>query len=72
MQTGPAFAVRRAVAADQARLVALLSDMQAHYGSPDPPGGAEKMAYPLTRAGERLPSAPVAERDSALPLPPDR
>ena len=55
--------VRRAVAADQAVLARLLSDMQAHYGSPDPPGGAEAMARLLTRDGERLPFALLAERD---------
>jgi predicted N-acetyltransferase YhbS len=66
MQTGHALAVRRAVATDRARLAALLSDMQAHYGSPDPPGGASEMARLLTRTGERLPFALVAEHDGAL------
>jgi len=66
MQTGHALAVRRAVATDRARLAALLSDMQAHYGSPDPPGGASEMARLLTRTGERLPFALVAERDGAM------
>ena len=47
-------------------LARLLSDMQAHYGSPDPPGGAEEMARLLTRDGERLPFALLAERDGAL------
>ena len=65
MQTGHALAVRRAVATDRARLAALLSDMQAHYGSPDPPGGASEMARLLTRDGERLPFALLAERDGA-------
>jgi len=32
--------VRRAGAGDRAVLAGLLSDMQAHYGSPDPHGGA--------------------------------
>jgi len=58
--------VRRAVAADHARLARLLSEMQAHYGSPDPPGGAAEMARLLTRDGERLPFALLAERDREL------
>ncbi|HMJ99922.1 MAG TPA: GNAT family N-acetyltransferase [Reyranella sp.] len=66
MQTGHILSVRRAVATDRADLAALLSDMQAHYGSPDPPGGAAEMARLLTRTGERLPFALVAERDGAL------
>ncbi|HZA85571.1 MAG TPA: GNAT family N-acetyltransferase [Acidimicrobiales bacterium] len=61
--TTPSIIVRRAVAADQATLARLLSDMQAHYGSPDPPGGASDMARLLTRDGERLPFALLAERD---------
>ena len=66
MQTGHTLTVRRAVATDRAGLAALLSDMQAHYGSPDPPGGAAEIARLLTRTGERLPFALVAERDGAL------
>src|SRR6476646_9589052 len=66
MQTGHSLAVRRAVATKRAGLAALLSDMQAHYGSPDPPGGAAETAQLLTRTGERLPFALVAERDGAL------
>src|SRR5713226_2596523 len=66
MQTGHTLAVRRAVAADRAGLAALLSDMQAHYGSPDPPGGAAEMARLLTRPGERRPFALIAERRGAL------
>lgn len=58
--------VRRAVAADQATLARLLSDMQAHYGSPDPPGGASEVARLLTREGEHLPFALLAERDGAV------
>lgn len=61
-----AIAVRRAVAADSAVLARLLSDMQAHYGSPDPPGGASEVARLLTRAGEQLPFALLAERDGAV------
>jgi GNAT superfamily N-acetyltransferase len=61
--TSPSIIVRRAAAADQATLARLLSDMQAHYGSPDPPGGASEMARLLTRDGERLPFALLAERD---------
>jgi GNAT superfamily N-acetyltransferase len=53
--------VRRAVPADQAALARLLSDMQAHYKSPDPPGGAEAMAGLLTREGAHLPFALLAE-----------
>jgi ribosomal protein S18 acetylase RimI-like enzyme len=58
--------VRRAVAADQAVLARLLSDMQAHYRSPDPPGGAADMARLLTREGEHLPFALLAERDGVV------
>jgi GNAT superfamily N-acetyltransferase len=58
--------VRRAVAADRAALARLLSDMQAHYGSPDPAGGAAEMARLLTREGERLPFALLAERDGTI------
>lgn len=62
----PSIAVRRANAADCAVLARLLSDMQAHYGSPDPPGGAAKMARLLTREGEHLPFALLAERDGTV------
>lgn len=58
-------AVRRAGAADRAVLARLLSDMQAHYTSPDPPGGATEMARLLTRDGERLPFALLAKHDGA-------
>ena len=58
--------VRRAVAADRAVLARLLSDMQAHYGSPDPPGGADKMAGLLIRDGERLPFALLAEHNGTI------
>ena len=61
-----AVSVRRAVAADRAVLARLLSEMQAHYRSPDPPGGAAEMARLLTREGERLPFALLAERDGAV------
>ena len=61
-----AVTVRRAAAADRAVLARLLSDMQAHYGSPDPPGGADKVAGLLTREGERLPFALLAERDGTV------
>jgi len=54
-------AVRRAVATDAATLAGLLSNMQAHYRSPDPPGGALEMAKLLTREGERIPFALIAE-----------
>ena len=54
-------AVRRTVAADAVMLARLLSDMQAHYRSPDPPGGALAMARLLTRDGERIPFALIAE-----------
>ncbi len=60
-------AVRRAGAADQAVLARLLSDMQAHYGSPDPAGGAAKMAQLLTRDGDHLPFALLAEHGGAMP-----
>ncbi len=59
-------AVRRAGAADRAILARLLSDLQAHYRSPDPPGGAAEMARLLTRDGERLPFALLAEHDGSV------
>lgn len=62
----PSITVRRAITADQAALARLLSDMQAHYRSPDPPGGASEMARLLTRAGEHLPFALLAERDGVV------
>src|SRR5215471_19058746 len=52
--------IRQANPGDVPRLAALLSDMQAHYGSPDPPGGAAAMARLMTRPGERLPFALLA------------
>ena len=55
--------VRRAGAADRAVVARLLSDLQAHYRSPDPPGGAAEMARLLTRDGERLPFALLAEHE---------
>ncbi len=58
--------VRRAKAADQAVLARLLSDMQAHYKSPDPPGGAQEMARLLTREGERLPFALLGEHQGTV------
>ena len=64
--TTPSIIVRRAVTADQATLARLLSDMQAHYGSPDPPGGASEMARLLTRDGERLPFALLAEHNGTI------
>jgi hypothetical protein len=45
----PSIDVRRASAADRAVVARLLSDMQAHYRSPDAPGGASAMALLLTR-----------------------
>jgi hypothetical protein len=60
-----AVTVRRAAAADQAVLARLLSDMQAHYRSPDPPGGAVEMARLLTPDGERLPFALLGEYEGA-------
>src|SRR4030081_3230097 len=66
MQTRHTPAVRRAVATDHAGLAALLSDMQAHYGSPDPPGGAAEMARPFTPPRATPPFALIAERDGAL------
>jgi GNAT superfamily N-acetyltransferase len=61
-----AVTVRRAVDADRVVLARLLSDMQAHYRSPDPPGGASEMARLLTREGEHLPFALLAERDGIV------
>jgi GNAT superfamily N-acetyltransferase len=61
----PSIAVRRATAADRAVLARLLSDMQTHYRSPDPPGGAAEMARLLTRDGERLPFALLAAHQAA-------
>ena len=55
MQTGHTLAVRRSVAADRTGLATLLSDMQAHYGSPDLPGGsAEADEAQLQPEDERL------------------
>ena len=61
-----AVTVRRAVDADRGVLARLLSGMQAHYRSPDPPGGASEMARLLTREGEHLPFALLAERDGIV------
>jgi GNAT superfamily N-acetyltransferase len=58
--------VRRAIDPDRVVLARLLSDMQAHYRSPDPPGGASEMARLLTRDGEHFPFALLAERDGAV------
>jgi len=58
-------AVRRTSAADAETLARLLSDMQAHYGNPDPPGGALAMARLLTRGGERIPFALIAAHRGA-------
>jgi GNAT superfamily N-acetyltransferase len=59
-------AVRRAVEADCPQLAKLLSGLQAHYRSADPPGGAARMASLLARAGDRQPFALVAELDGQL------
>jgi GNAT superfamily N-acetyltransferase len=61
-----AVTVRRAIDPDRVVLARLLSDMQAHYRSPDPPGGASEMARLLTRDGEHLPFALLAERDGVV------
>jgi GNAT superfamily N-acetyltransferase len=58
--------VRRAIDPDRVVLARLLSDVQAHYRSPDPPGGASEMARLLTRDGEHLPFALLAESDGAV------
>lgn len=58
--------VRRAIDPDRVVLARLLSDMQAHYRSPDPPGGASEMARLLTRDGEHLPFALLAECDGVV------
>jgi len=58
--------IRQANPGDVPRLAGLLSDMQAHYGSPDPPGGAEAMARLMTRPGERLPFALIADAGGPL------
>ena len=59
-------AVRRAVDADCPQLAKLLSSLQAHYRSPDPPGGAARMAKLLARTGDHQPFALVAELDGQL------
>jgi GNAT superfamily N-acetyltransferase len=61
-----AVTVRRAIDPDRVVLARLLSDMQAHYRSPDPPGGAAEMARLLTRDGGHLPFALLAERDGVV------
>ena len=55
-----------AIDPDRVVLARLLSDMQAHYRSPDPPGGASEMARLLTRDGEHLPFALLAECDGVV------
>lgn len=58
--------VRRAGRADRVILAGLLSDMQAHYASLDPPGGAAEMARLLTREGDHVPFALLAEHKGAV------
>jgi len=59
-------AVRRAVEADCPQLTKLLSSLQAHYRSADPPDSAARMAKLLARAGDYQPFALVAEQDGQL------
>jgi GNAT superfamily N-acetyltransferase len=53
--------VRRAGPADSEGLAGLFSSMQEHYRGPDPPGGALATARLLTRDGENIPFALIAE-----------
>ncbi len=58
--------VRRARPGDEATLAALYREMQAHYESSDPPGGADASAAYAVSAGERQPFTLVAEEDDRL------
>jgi len=58
--------VRRAQPGDEAALAALYREMQAHYESSDPPGGADVSAAYAVAAGERQPFTLVAEQDGRL------
>jgi len=58
--------VRRAKQGDEAALAALYREMQTHYESSDPPGGADASATYAVGAQERQPFTLVAERDGRL------
>lgn len=58
--------VRRAASGDERPLAALFADMQRHYGSDDPPGGAARAAREIVAAQGRAPFALVAARDGDL------
>ena len=58
--------VRRARPGDEAGLAALYREMQTHYESSDPPGGADASAAYAISAGERQPFTLVAELDGRL------
>ncbi len=58
--------VRRAAIGDEGQLAALYSKMQQHYGSADPPGGAERAAREIVASQGRAPFALVAEREDKL------
>lgn len=58
--------VRRARPGDEAALAALYREMQAHYESSDPPGGADASAAYAVGSHERQPFTLVAEQDGQL------
>jgi GNAT superfamily N-acetyltransferase len=58
--------VRRARPGDEAALAALYREMQAHYDSSDPPGGADASAAYAVGSHDRQPFALVAEQDGTL------
>lgn len=58
--------VRRAHAGDEEPLAILYSEMQQHYGSDDPPGGAERAARTIVAAQGHAPFALVAEQAERL------
>jgi GNAT superfamily N-acetyltransferase len=58
--------VRRARPGDEAALAALYREMQAHYQSSDPPGGADASAAYAVGAHGRQPFTLVAEQDGMV------
>ncbi len=58
--------VRRARPGDETALAALYREMQAHYETSDPPGGADASAAYAVGSHERQPFTLVAEQDGRL------